>query len=245
MNYLRQLAARTLNQLPVVQPRLPARFEAARRESLDDGAAPIEHATFTPGAPSIVAGVAAFAPGTIVPETPCSIAVDQFAPRETPAAPRPSLEPAPVSPMLAYQTESRRAAETDRVAPTPPTTAIEHNTVTRVIERETETIVSNNTLIDHTTPIEQRTPIERERVLAPTTIMPADTHPPRVAPQVTAYVPPAPERVSLPEAAPVIHVSIGRIEVRAVQPPTPASGTPRAAPKPALSLDDYMHGVRT
>lgn len=42
-------------------------------------------------------------------------------------------------------------------------------------------------------------------------------------------------------AAPPIHVSIGRIEVRALHPPAPAPARPQPArPTPALSLDAYL-----
>ena len=49
---------------------------------------------------------------------------------------------------------------------------------------------------------------------------------------------PAPEAAP---AAPVIQVTIGRVEVRAVMaPPSP----PRPAPRPRLSLDDYLRQSR-
>lgn len=44
----------------------------------------------------------------------------------------------------------------------------------------------------------------------------------------------------MPEAAPTIRVTIGRIEVRAVTPPTPAPQ--RSASAPRVSLDDYLRG---
>ena len=44
--------------------------------------------------------------------------------------------------------------------------------------------------------------------------------------------------------APTVHVHIGRIEVRAVPPPTPARAA-RERPTPALTLDDYLSGRRS
>jgi hypothetical protein len=41
-------------------------------------------------------------------------------------------------------------------------------------------------------------------------------------------------------AAPVVRVSIGRIEVRAVFPAPPSAVRPAAAPRPKLSLDEYL-----
>ncbi|MFN7949727.1 MAG: hypothetical protein U0Z53_30520 [Blastocatellia bacterium] len=42
------------------------------------------------------------------------------------------------------------------------------------------------------------------------------------------------------ESAPVIRISIGRVEVRAVMPTAPAPRTAPARPRPGLSLDDYL-----
>jgi hypothetical protein len=44
----------------------------------------------------------------------------------------------------------------------------------------------------------------------------------------------------LPEAAPTIKVTIGRIEVKAVQPPAPAVRERPGPPKPLLSLDEFL-----
>jgi hypothetical protein len=169
-----------------------------------------------------------------------SPATDKAAP-----TPHPTLDAAPINTTLVYQEELRRAAENDRVAPTPPTTVIEHNTMTHVIERDSPTIISNLTTTKHTTMLEPRTLIEREHVLAPTLIVPVEAraHGPRVAAQITPYLPPAPERVPMPEPAPVIQVSIGRIEVRAVHTLAPSAVLP-STPKPGLSLDDYLRGGR-
>ncbi len=63
-------------------------------------------------------------------------------------------------------------------------------------------------------------------------------------PQVRAYTPPAAEAdrgQAQGQAEPAIHVTIGRIEVRAVQ--QPSGARPRQlAPAPALSLEDYLNG---
>ncbi len=242
MTYLHHLAARTLNQLPVVQPRLPSRFESVRREAAAEPVVPLEYATFTPSPPSIRAGAAAPASPPLTAEPARTIEPNLPVAHEVTSAPQPAWAAAPINPTVVLPTEIQRAAEADRVASRPPTEVVEHNTVTQVIEHDTETIITHHTSTEHTT-LDQRTLIERERSAAPTVI--AAPPPPRFAPQVTPYVPPAPERASLPEPAPIIQVSIGRIEVRAVQTP---SSAPSAAPAPqhkVLSLDDYLHGVRT
>lgn len=59
-----------------------------------------------------------------------------------------------------------------------------------------------------------------------------------------APAPASADAAAKPEATPTIHVSIGRIEVRAVAPPAPpAPPQPRpspARPAPQMSLDDYL-----
>jgi hypothetical protein len=42
------------------------------------------------------------------------------------------------------------------------------------------------------------------------------------------------------QRAPIVRVTIGRIEVHAATPPSPPPTTPRPEPRPALSLEDYL-----
>lgn len=246
MNYLSQLAARTLNQLPSLQPRLPSRFEAPRHETPVEAPAPVEYATFTASAPSMAMRAAAPTPTPIALETPRVVPADAPATHAVAPTLRPTLEPTPVNTTLVYQVETGRAVESDRDAPISPPTVIEHTIMTHVIEHDSPTIISNLNTAEQTTIVEQPTLIERERVLAPTLLAPVEAraHAPRVASRVTPYVPPAPESVLMPEPAPVVHVSIGRIEVRAVHAPAPSAPPPKSTPSPSLSLDDYLRGVR-
>jgi hypothetical protein len=260
MSYLSQLAARTLNQLPSMQPRLPARFESARREVQPEATAPLEYATFTSSAPAIPRAVAASTPKLIAREMPPSPAADAPSPAAAPP-PHPWLDAAPTHTTLVIQPEPRAEAKSELTAPAAP---IERNTVTHMIERDGPTASTNTTIEQHTlierdgptastnttieqhTLIEQRTLIEHEGILAPmpNTTPEARMRAPRVAPQVMPYVPPAPAYSMPPQPAPVIKVSIGRIEVRAVHTPT-ASAPPAPAAKPSLSLDDYLRGGRS
>jgi hypothetical protein len=246
MTYLTQLAARTLNQLPVVQPRLPSRFESVQREALTDAPAPLEYATFTPGTPSITAGAAPFTPTPIAPEPLHVSTMDLPSTHEIAPTPGPTLDTAPANATPVYQEATRRVADNDRVAPGPPATVVEHDPMTHGIERDAGMIISSNTITEHTTTIERHTLIERERIAAPTLVAPAEAHAhvPRIAPSVTPYVSPAPERIATPEPTPVIHVSIGRIEVRAIHTPAPTPGAPPASKHTLLSLDEYLRGAR-
>jgi hypothetical protein len=131
----------------------------------------------------------------------------------------------------------------ERAAPTLGTnTTIAQHTL---IERAAPTASTNTTIEQHTL-IEQRALIEHEHILAPMPNATPEAHmrAPRVAPQVTPYVPPAPAYAPPPEPAPVIQVSIGRIEVRAVHTPV-ASAPPAPVPRPGLSLDEYLRGGRS
>jgi hypothetical protein len=262
MSYLSQLAARTLNQLPSLQPRLPARFEPARREMQADAPAPLEYATFTPSVSSIQA--ATVAPAQVAPAPPHVAVADSPAPPAAAPVPHPTLNAGPMHTTLVYPAEPRAEAKSEQIATPPPAALIERNTATQIIERDAQMIgtnttieqhvlierdaptVSTNTTIEQHALIEQLALIAHERILAPmpNAIPEAHMRAPRVAPQVTPYVPPAPAYAPPPEPAPVIQVSIGRIEVRAVH--TPAASTPPApAPRPGLSLDDYLRGGRS
>jgi len=73
-----------------------------------------------------------------------------------------------------------------------------------------------------------------ERVTLRTVILPAPApfapEPPRV--HSTA--------ASQPDAGPVVKITIGRVDVRAVMPAPPAPRSPAARREPALSLEDYL-----
>ena len=65
-----------------------------------------------------------------------------------------------------------------------------------------------------------------------------------VQPQITAFEESPKHRqiapAELPEAAPTIHVTIGRLEVRATPPPSPPQKEKRNR-APVMSLDEYLH----
>lgn len=75
---------------------------------------------------------------------------------------------------------------------------------------------------DSTAPTERPELVEREQ------------NPPRAADTPRTIEPAA------AQAGPQIHVSIGRIEVRAVTPPPAPPSKPTPAPTPRMSLDDYL-----
>ncbi|HEY6168580.1 MAG TPA: hypothetical protein VI454_11110, partial [Verrucomicrobiae bacterium] len=62
----------------------------------------------------------------------------------------------------------------------------------------------------------------------------------RPAPPVPARVPPPPRAAAnVPVAEPVIHVSIGRVEIRATSPAV-ARARPATTAPAGLSLEDYL-----
>ncbi len=63
-------------------------------------------------------------------------------------------------------------------------------------------------------------------------------------PKITRHVEPCAPEPAQPSPAPIIRVTIGRIEVRAIHPaPTPLR-EPAAPPQPKISLDDYLRSAR-
>ena len=67
---------------------------------------------------------------------------------------------------------------------------------------------------------------------------------PVVQPHVTLYREPpisiSSEGTAMPEPAPTIKITIGRVDVRAIMPAAPAPRPAPTRPSPALSLDDYL-----
>ena len=60
-------------------------------------------------------------------------------------------------------------------------------------------------------------------------------------PQVAPIRPASQARIPVPPVAPTIRVTIGRVEVRAVAPPSPAPPPERTSGRTAgLSLDEYL-----
>jgi hypothetical protein len=99
--------------------------------------------------------------------------------------------------------------------------------------------------VEHSAPPTLFTPPEQRPMLSPARVVPIEAPRPRekrsesraIAPPIAAR--PA-QRPAVEPEPPVIHVSIGRIEVRAVAPAAPTPQRPRPPLEPRLSLDEYL-----
>ncbi len=180
------------------------------------------------------------------------------APRAAQAAETmPEANPAPIPRPPALFSLPSRAAE---VAPTEPPPAMPTSVTPRRVEEMAEPdtgrlapLVPRVPVAPRPGPADSNEPLEgptRQPTVAEAAIA-ADTvaqpaQPPLMPPP--AYLTPAPPQtpagspaVPSPPQPPVIRVTIGRIEVRAVTPPPIAPPAPRPAPRPpSLSLDDYL-----
>lgn len=244
MKYFSYLASRALGQLPVVQPYLTSRFEPLKVESGPVTRSQIEYATFTPNTPSAndaapVRDQSPFpASDRQEDRRPAESILSQtfihWVPEIAHEAPLHVID-RPVAPIPVDPPEIHRQPVEDSLKE-----QIVLETTSETIVHSMERHVEQEKVIEHTHVIE-RVP-ERDRTITPIlpAIEPAKLHPMLATPRVTAYLPPEP--ASIEEAVPVIHVNIGRIEVRAIHTGLPAASKPPMTSKPKLSLDQYLRG---
>lgn len=245
MHYLAKQAARTLALAPSVRPRIPARFDAAPFE-------PVSVEETVPQADARPPAPPREVPRTVSVENVLrreaervQTIVERVMPRrepppvheeivETRIAPR--IEPPPaqerpraVEPRLDPQPLPRRNAREPEEPPQPRTVAEER--IVRMIERTETTSVQREGSIAPAREPHVRVPPAPEANAASPSKPPVQTRPIERAPQIHARAADAP---------PAIHVTIGRVDVRAVMTAeAPAKPAP-AAMQPSLSLDDYL-----
>ena len=236
-DFFSNLAGRLLGVSEVVRPRLPALFETPEREaklSVED-AGPAHAAPFSepddppePAAPAAIASRSA--PLDFGPRDRPEKAVAQWAPEAaalSPPKPSPPLERPPAKRKVAREkAETKSALEAHH----------ERRGEPRPTNRKTERAA--------TSPPQAETPepIAKREDQAPTGPKPTPTTTPAAgspfalppAPRVSAKRPEAQPRGS----EPTIHVSIGRVEIRA----TREQQSPRREKEssPVMSLDDYL-----
>ncbi len=158
-------------------------------------------------------------------------------PSVSPAPPR--SDPQPPRPILTMVQPEMRVTLVDDI---PPRTRLEapHPSARGPIARRP--MIEPATARSETQPSRLAPPESSDEVVASATLPPpAIIARPIVKRVVTESVPveSAPVEAAKPEPAPTIHVSIGRVEVRATPAATPAVARPRAAP-PVMSLDEYL-----
>lgn len=237
MNHLAKLAARGAAIVTAVRPRLPSMFEATPV----DAAPPPESAPFThppPSAPDVSRRI---------------VEVEEVLRRETRIAPAPRTATIALPTMHVPAQPPERVERVERIEriETQPSRAEEPASPQSIVrEKTTERVERTETRI--VTPPAERMEVVRERdthhvietKAAPAAPRIAERErPPRRDTPITR--PPSPatpmfHREPMPEAAPTIHVTIGRVDVRAVMPGAPAQRTETAPRAPALSLEDYL-----
>jgi hypothetical protein len=247
MNYLAKQAARTLALAPGVRPRIAPRFDAAAFEPMAvEETVPRQEPA--PSAPPREL------PRTVIVENVLrgeservQTLVERVMPRQEPPrvreeivetrivpridTPQPQDRPRAVEPRLDAHPLPRRNVRAPEEPPQPRTIVDER--IVRMIERtETTTNVT-------------RAETDAGAIRAPSADVRPIAEPPRAlsrkvaaptraierAPQVAAHESVAP---------PAIHVTIGRVDVRAVMTSEPPAKPAPVAMQPSLSLDDYL-----
>ena len=208
--FLSNLIARSFSDAPVIQPRVPSLFETAADEFLG------KPQSSTPPGP--------------LPETTASTSVPQSPSRSSP------IREIATADLIANASDRR---ETERLlkpgervtedaaaiahAPRPKSQTVEVKKVKLETNRVT---VPTDSFVDAKKDAGRKTPPSQ-----------AFSEPRLVHPERRKDFAPAEQRSSA--SAPIIRVTIGRVEVRAIHPPAPAPKPAKPAP-PKLSLEDYL-----
>ena len=244
-DYLTNLVTRTLSPEAVVRPRLPSLLEPppegpttteeARLEELSPSSANRSEPTLTrrvrPPAPegrttSLLAPPARQLQPTPVPVPPVP---RPSPPTENVTPPRPA-QPAVIRPQL-------RETPGESLLPAPPRNVSEPRPPAAL---EASSLRLGN--VPDEAREEQPPPAAADRgPPAVPTVQPALRTPFAGQPSLRPPAAPADRVRDQPgEAAPVIRVTIGRIDVRAVLPPAPPAPRPAAPTGPVLSLEEYL-----
>jgi hypothetical protein len=248
--FFESVAARTRGEAPAVRPRLPSRFEKAGPEPQEfnletiaefpaprEPVAPREAEPSHPPSPTIARGDSSPPPAAISPQAPrldapappSSMAVSQAEPARAEARPQ-----APAVP----QAERLAARPLEATGVAPPAPPLRIDAPSPIVDPIAGSDAPKPEARPTTT-AKLFTPAPTEAPLALATARPAPDKPAQPAPRTGA------ERRAatlLPEET-TVHVSIGRIEVRAAQ-PSPESKRREPPRSPVMSLEDYLQSRR-
>jgi hypothetical protein len=265
-DYLGTLAARSLGLVSVARPRLAARFEPdahapshmEARGRTDDVAAATAGDVPSMSKPRLVVtpapppsapksdGTTAHRHGPRIDNRAQSPqANDHRAAASSVAAPRaPSIDPPPLSFPRSPHPQERLDRAPTAPATVLPTSASRHVAVTHgpqepPAQRLDPDVRRMKDLDDRLTTLERRpprqnAPMQRESMIRPAPQVTGDRRPTPAAPAMRISASP----IELPDSAPAVHVTIGRVDVRAIVAPAPRART-RATP-PRTSLEEYL-----
>jgi len=232
-DFFTNLIARSFAAPPAIQPRLPSLFESTEIISTPADPIPspsheprVAHAT-TP--PTSVASVPPPASKleTAAPLTTASPAVPFVAPRKTTETELPA-PPTSVFSLRTNRETSSRAVTSERNSSTvssTPTSDHASSAVTASPPPHDPSVPRPASAPRALTASPGRTPVARSKG---TIISPRQTRTPRQFEHPVS------------DSTPTIHVTIGRVEVRAVPAPLPTPQPARRAAPPKLSLADYL-----
>ncbi|MBX3057990.1 MAG: hypothetical protein KF770_16105 [Anaerolineae bacterium] len=169
------------------------------------------------------------------------------APAATPPAPPRQPAPTPATPVIVASAPSHNQAEPEPARETHPSVIIrEQITLLRHVAESPAPPAPALVEIVREQPIQPLPPVAAAPVGVPEpasqpTTDPAAIRPEQIKPFIPANgrAPHHPPPVTPPEPAPTVHITIGRIEVRATPPP-PAKAAQKQPRTPVLSLDDYL-----
>ena len=239
-DFIDRLAARAIGSGAALAPRLPSLFEPLQRAPVmamaDEGEAPVRARDTGPKPPAASAATPPPRPrmpahALIEPRTARTAPAEQ-APLPLPGRAATDTPHAPTPPPRAAAPVRAMAAEPSRVTPVSERTAARPSPVS---PRESRIAPSRHEAAHPPTAAGALLPVPAP-VFATTNGLPASSQLGRAAMCRPRDVPAG--RASRTSSEPVVHVSIGRLEVRAA----PAVATPprrRDGPQPG-SLDDYL-----
>ncbi len=249
MNDLLDLLARSFGHelTGVIQPRLPARFEATaigpRETDLETGAASL--AVATPPArerpnqsPDIVtlSSPALDTSETVRISSGIALATD----RQDEPAPHNLAAPTPLTGQTGAQPATTPTVTQPMVVwPTPPVLTVQ---ATPNLTPPKPALAAEQTVL---TEADAPISIQSSRtILATTSAAATPTAPALTLPHLTLAATPDSTPSSQRETRPLppsrMTITIGRIEIRAIPPTAPPARSRPSLPKPALSLDDYL-----
>jgi hypothetical protein len=211
-DFLSSLIARSYTDAPVIQPRVPSLFETTPDEFLDEP---------QPSTPAIGARE------TITPTSAPALVPKSSAIQET-ATTKPIAN---VSAARAEERRSKPKEPPDQNAPAiaEPPQLRAHPVRVKKLELETKKLeVERNELTVPVHSVRDGSKRPQSEVFS--------ERPPVQSRRRKDFLP---IQQRSPNASPIIHVTIGRVEVRAIHPAAPQSTPAKPAP-PRISLEDYL-----
>ncbi len=227
-DFLSRLVTRSSGAAPTIQPRLPSLFEATRwtSESVLESETIAERQTES--------GAVEIAAPSRPSETPAPNQPSAKLP--TPSATLPAAATLPSAPARVPTHASKQPADHQPPLPSPRSSPVRWKREigpTRIAEYEVKATSESRVAAD----LRVAPPVGRERARV------------RVGQSQPAALPVrpgkrTPDAISTPQiqapAAPVVHVTIGRVEVRAVTTPAPAGSRATVRRLPTLALEEYL-----